>query len=35
MTAIGLQYLKTIGDKFTINQGFNYITPNEHSFPGK
>lgn len=35
MTAIGLQYLKTIGNVTTINEGFNYITPNEHSFPGK
>lgn len=35
MTAVGLQYLKTIGDETTINQGFNYVTPNEHTFPGK
>lgn len=34
MTAVGLQYLKTIGDETTINQGFNYITPNEHTFSG-
>lgn len=35
MTAIGLQYLKTVGDKSTINRGFNYVTPNEHEFSGK
>lgn len=34
MTAIGLQYLKTIDDKIAINQGFNYVTPNEQTFPG-
>lgn len=34
MTAVGLQYLKTTGDENTINQGFNYITPNEDTFPG-
>lgn len=35
MTAVGLQYLETIGNKTTINQGFNYVTPNELTFPGK
>jgi len=35
MTAVGLQYLKTIGDKSTLNRGFNYVTPNEQEFPGK
>lgn len=35
MTAVGLQYLRTIGDKTTTNQGFNYVTPNEYTFPGK
>lgn len=34
MTAIGLQYLKPIDDKITISQGFNYVTPNEQTFPG-
>lgn len=34
MTAVGLQYLKTIGDETTINQGFNYVTSNEYTFPG-
>lgn len=34
MTAIGLQYLKTISNNTTISQGFNYVTPNEHTFPG-
>lgn len=34
MTAVGLQYLETIGDETTINQGFNYVTPNEYTFPG-
>lgn len=35
MTAIGLQYLKPISKTTIINRGFNYVTPNEHSFPGK
>lgn len=35
MTAVGLQYLKTIGDNSTLNQGFNYVTPDEHTFPGE
>lgn len=35
MTAVGLQYLKTIGDETIVNQGFNYVIPNEHTFPGK
>jgi len=34
MTAVGLQYLKTVGNTTTINQGFNYVTPNEQTFPG-
>ncbi|KAL4120705.1 hypothetical protein QTP88_013348 [Uroleucon formosanum] len=34
MTAVGLQYLKTVGNATTINQGFNYVTPNEQTFPG-
>lgn len=34
MTAIGLQYLKTISNNTTISQGFNYVTPDEHTFPG-
>lgn len=34
MTAIGLQYLKATDDKTIINQGFNYVTPDEHTFPG-
>lgn len=35
MTAVGLQYLKTMGDESTLNRGFNYVTPNEQEFPGK
>uniref|UniRef100_A0A2H8TEX0 Lipoyltransferase 1, mitochondrial n=2 Tax=Melanaphis sacchari TaxID=742174 RepID=A0A2H8TEX0_9HEMI len=34
MTAVGLQYLKTVGNKTTTDQGFNYVTPNEQTFPG-
>lgn len=34
MTAVGLQYLKTIGNKTTKDQGFNYVIPNEQTFPG-
>ncbi|XP_050440485.1 lipoyltransferase 1, mitochondrial isoform X2 [Adelges cooleyi] len=34
ITAVGMDYLQLVGDENTINNGFNYITPNEETFPG-